>query len=53
MNVPDDFLRITVKGKPLADGPIYKMLGNSQARNVMRWIAIGLRDVIAAQETVV
>ncbi len=33
---PDDYLDFP--GKPLADGPKYKMLGNSMAVNVMRWI---------------
>jgi DNA (cytosine-5)-methyltransferase 1 len=45
MGVPDDFLRITYRGKPAADGPIYKALGNSQGTNVMRWIAHGIRMV--------
>lgn len=49
MGVPDDFLRITYRGKPAADGPMYKALGNSQATNVMRWIGHGLADAIAAQ----
>lgn len=35
---PDDFLRILRGGKPAADGPIYKALGNSMAVNVMEWI---------------
>ena len=35
---PDDYTAITVKGKPAADGPRYKALGNSMAVNVMRWI---------------
>jgi DNA (cytosine-5)-methyltransferase 1 len=29
---------IEVRGKPAADGPRYKALGNSMAVNVMRWI---------------
>ena len=49
MGVPDSFTAITYRGKPAADGPRYKALGNSQAVNVMRWIAHGLRDVIAIQ----
>lgn len=49
MGVPDNFTAITYRGKPAADGPRYKALGNSQAVNNMRWIAHGLRDVIAAQ----
>lgn len=35
---PDDYTHITVRGKPAADGPRYKALGNSMAVPVMRWI---------------
>jgi DNA (cytosine-5)-methyltransferase 1 len=35
---PDTYLDITYRGKPAADGPKYKALGNSMAVNVMRWI---------------
>lgn len=49
MGVPDGFTAITFRKKPAADGPRYKALGNSQARNVMRWLAHGLRDVMRAQ----
>jgi DNA (cytosine-5)-methyltransferase 1 len=49
MGVPDGFTAITYRGKPAADGPRYKALGNSQAVNCMRWIGRGLADVIAAQ----
>ena len=35
---PDDYTLVQVKGKPAADGPRYKALGNSMAVNVMRWI---------------
>ncbi|MFH5249849.1 DNA (cytosine-5-)-methyltransferase [Burkholderia semiarida] len=35
---PDDYTRITVRGKPAADGPRYKALGNSMAVPVMHWI---------------
>lgn len=45
MGVPDDFTAITYRRKPAADGPRYKALGNSQAANVMRWIAHGVRMV--------
>jgi DNA (cytosine-5)-methyltransferase 1 len=33
---PDNYFDIP--GKPFADGPIYKMLGNSMAVNCMTWI---------------
>jgi DNA (cytosine-5)-methyltransferase 1 len=35
---PDDHTAITYRGKPAADGPQYKALGNSMAVPVMRWI---------------
>lgn len=35
---PDDYTLITVRGKPAADGPRYKALGNSMAVPVMHWI---------------
>jgi DNA (cytosine-5)-methyltransferase 1 len=35
---PDDYSLVTYRGKPAADGPRYKALGNSMAVPVMRWI---------------
>jgi DNA (cytosine-5)-methyltransferase 1 len=35
---PDDYTAITVRGKPAADGPRYKALGNSMAVPVMAWL---------------
>ena len=35
---PDDYTLIQVRGKPSADGPRYKALGNSMAVPCMRWI---------------
>nr|WP_276557548.1 DNA cytosine methyltransferase [Prosthecomicrobium hirschii] len=35
---PDGYTAIPYRGKPAADGPRYKALGNSMAVNVMRWI---------------
>jgi DNA (cytosine-5)-methyltransferase 1 len=35
---PDDYTLIDYKGKPAADSPRYKALGNSMAVPVMRWI---------------
>ena len=35
---PDDYTLIPVRGKPAADGPRYKALGNSMAVPVMNWI---------------
>jgi DNA (cytosine-5)-methyltransferase 1 len=35
---PDDFTLVPYRGKPAADGPRYKALGNSMAVPVVRWI---------------
>jgi len=35
---PDDYTLVPSRGKPAADGPRYKALGNSMAVNCMRWI---------------
>jgi DNA (cytosine-5)-methyltransferase 1 len=35
---PDDYTAIPCRGKPAADGPRYKALGNSKAVPVVRWI---------------
>lgn len=40
---PDDWCAITRKGKPAADGPQYKALGNSMAVPVIAWILNRLR----------
>lgn len=50
MDVPDGFTAIIFRGKPAADGPRYKALGNSQTRNCMRWLAHGVADVMRVQE---
>lgn len=35
---PDDWTLVPYRGKPAADGPRYKALGNSMAVPCMRWI---------------
>jgi DNA (cytosine-5)-methyltransferase 1 len=35
---PDDFTLVPYRGKPAADGPRYKALGNSMAVPVIAWI---------------
>jgi DNA (cytosine-5)-methyltransferase 1 len=36
---PDDYFDgVTYRGKPLADGPMYKMIGNSWNTDTVRWI---------------
>ena len=46
---PDDYTLVPHRGKPMADGPRYKALGNSMAVPVMRWIG----ERIAAVEALV
>jgi len=36
--MPDDYTLIPYRGKPAADGPRYRVIGNSMAVPVMRWI---------------
>jgi DNA (cytosine-5)-methyltransferase 1 len=45
---PDDYTKIPHRGKPAADGPRYKALGNSWAVPVVRWI--GKRILEASNE---
>lgn len=42
---PDDYLDITYRGKPAADGPKYKALGNSWAVPVVRYIGERIKAV--------
>ncbi len=48
---PDDYTLIPVRGKPAADGPRYKALGNSMAVPVMRWIGCRINWVEQLAET--
>jgi DNA (cytosine-5)-methyltransferase 1 len=47
---PDDYTLIPYRGKPAADGPRYKALGNSMAVPVMRWIGERIARVEVLQE---
>jgi DNA (cytosine-5)-methyltransferase 1 len=47
---PDDHCAITYRGKPAADGPQYKALGNSMAVPCIKWILDRIRTEISAQE---
>lgn len=44
---PDDYTMTPHRGKPAADGPRYKALGNSMAVPVMRWIGERIQHVEA------
>jgi DNA (cytosine-5)-methyltransferase 1 len=46
---PDGWTDVPYRGKPAADGPRYKALGNSMAVNVMRWIGRRIALVDAAE----
>lgn len=47
----DGYTQVPFRGRPMADGPRYKMLGNSMPVNVMRWIGmrIAMVDALTAQ----
>jgi DNA (cytosine-5)-methyltransferase 1 len=45
MGLPDDYTLVAYRGKPAADGPRYKALGNSMAVPVMRWILSRIEEV--------
>ncbi len=47
MGFPDGYTAITYRGKPAADGPRYKALGNSWAVNVARWVGMRIQMVDA------
>lgn len=47
---PDDYTLVPYRGKPAADGPRYKALGNSMAVPVMRWIGERICQVEALSE---
>ncbi len=47
---PDDYTLVPNRGKPMADGPRYKALGNSMAVPVMRWIGERIEAVEALAE---
>ena len=45
---PDDWTLVPVRGKPAADGPRYKAIGNSMAVPVMRWIGRRIDHSVSA-----
>jgi DNA (cytosine-5)-methyltransferase 1 len=46
---PDGYTLVPYRGKPAADGPRYKALGNSMACNVMRWLGRRIEMVEGTQ----
>ena len=47
---PDGWTEIEYRGRPAADGPRYKALGNSMAVPVMRWIGESINHSIVRDE---
>jgi DNA (cytosine-5)-methyltransferase 1 len=47
---PDDYTLIPYRGKPAADGPRYKALGNSMAVPVMSWIGQRIQAVVQMEQ---
>jgi DNA (cytosine-5)-methyltransferase 1 len=43
--LPDDWTLVTYRGKPAADGPRYRAVGNSMAVPVVRWIIRRIREL--------
>lgn len=48
--LPDDWTAITYRGKPAADGPRYRAIGNGMAVPVVTWIGEGIQIVDALLE---
>ena len=46
---PDQWTAVTYRGKPAADGPRYKAIGNSMAVPVLAWLLDRIRQVDALQ----
>jgi DNA (cytosine-5)-methyltransferase 1 len=42
--MPDDWTLVTIRGKPAADGPRYRSIGNSMAVPVMAWIGRRIQE---------
>lgn len=49
---PDDYTLIKYRGKPAADAPRYRALGNSMARPVMLWIGQRVELALTAAQAV-
>ena len=49
MGMPDDHTLVPYRGQPMADGPRYRMIGNSMAVPVMRWIGERIAAVDSIQ----
>ena len=52
MGFPDDYLDVSFRGKPAADGNKYRALGNSMAVPVMAWIGRRIEEVTELAPTI-
>ena len=52
MGLPDGWTAILYRGKPMADGPRYRLIGNGIAINCLRWIGerIAMFERVASDE---
>ncbi len=48
--IPDDYTLVEYRGKPAADGPRFRALGNSMAVPVMRWVGERIAEIEALLE---
>jgi len=51
--VPPGFTQVPYRGKPMADGPRYKMLGNGFAIPVLAWIGRRIEEALEAGKRMV
>lgn len=49
--MPDDYTLVPYRGKPAADGPRYKAIGNSMAVPCVEWLGRRIAEVLAANGT--
>ena len=43
--MPDGHTLVPYRGRMMADGPRYRMIGNSMAVPVMRWVGEGIAQI--------
>ena len=52
MGFPDNWTVVPFRGKPMADGPRYRLLGNSMCTNVMFWLGQRIQMVEEVVESI-
>lgn len=51
LDVESEWTLVPYRGKPAADGPRYKAVGNSMSINAMRWLGVRIKIVSALRTT--